>query len=352
MKKILMFLAICVSMLGICGCGERVDIALITDMGTVEDGSFNQGAWEGIMEFAESNDNKVCKYYEPKDTTTDSYLASIKEAVKEKAEVVVCSGFLFEEAVYTAQKKYPYVQFILIDGVPHDSAYSDYTIKENTVPIMFSEEQLGFLAGYAAVRDGNTNIGFMGGMEQEAIVQFGYGFVQGADYAAIERGVDVNLKYCYTGTFSESDEVNRLASEWYKEGVSAIFACGGSMGRSVMSAAESSNGKVIGVDIDQSYLSETVITSAKKMLSNAVCTAVSDYYGGSVTGGAVYDMDAANDGIGLEMTNSRFETFSEVEYSAIYSMLVTGRIVPYSSTAFGDTSDIELVNTKVENVEL
>lgn len=333
------------------GCGKGIDIAFVTDMGTVNDGSFNQGAYEGVKSFSEAT-SKTNKVYEPEGATTDAYLKNIKAAVKDGADVIVCPGVLFEEAIYTAQNKYPKVSFILLDGEPHNEEGDDFTINENTMSVMFSEEQAGFLAGYSAVRDGNTELGFVGGTNQDSIIQFGYGFVQGADYAAIEMGVNVTVKYCYANTFIESDEVKNMTSAWYRGGTQVIFACGGAMGNSIISAAEENGGKVIGVDIDQSTASQTVITSAEKMLTNAVYTGLYSYYNGSFTGGGTLEMNASNGGIALEMENSRFEVFSRVEYDAIFEQLSSGRIVPYASTSYGNTSDLELINTEVYYLEL
>ena len=333
------------------GCGKGIDVAFITDMGTVQDGSFNQGAYEGITRYLEGKD-KTSKIYEPDGASTAAYLKNIKAAVRDGADVIVCPGVLFEEAIYTAQKKYPRVHFILVDGEPHNESGKDRTIKNNTMPVMFAEEQAGFLAGYAAVRDGNTELGFVGGTNQESVIQFGYGFVQGADYAAIEAGKNVNVKYCYANTFLESDEVKSMCSAWYKGGTQVVFACGGAMGRSVIAAAEENGGKVIGVDIDQSKDSETVITSAEKMLGNAVYYGLSDYYSDQFKGGSVYEMNATNGGVGLEMENSRFESFTEEQYKAILDQLISGRIVPYNAVDHGNTSDLELVNTQVYYLEL
>ena len=350
-SKLVNVISIGLMALTLTGCGKGIDIGFVTDMGTVSDGSFNQGAYEGVTRYTEEFD-KTCKVYEPDEATQESYLKNIKAAVKDGADIIVCPGALFEETIYKAQKKYPRVKFILLDGEPHDSDGDDYTIRDNTVAVMFSEEQAGFLAGYSAVRDGNTELGFVGGTDQDSIVQFGYGFVQGADYAAIEMGVNVSIKYCYANTFLESEEVKNMTSAWYKGGTQVIFACGGAMGRSIFAAAEETGGKVIGVDIDQSNASETVITSAKKELGNAVYNALSDYYNDRFAGGSVYEMDAANGGVSLELENSRFETFSNVEYDAIFAQLASGRIVPHALTSYGNTSDLELMNTEVFYLEL
>ncbi|MCR4806726.1 MAG: BMP family ABC transporter substrate-binding protein [Lachnospiraceae bacterium] len=333
------------------GCGKGIDIGFITDMGTVYDGSFNQGTYEGVQRFADEK-GKTCKVYEPDGVTDDDYLKNIKQAVKDGADVIVCPGYLFEETVFKAQKKYPKVEFILVDGQPHNKDGSDQTIRENTMPIVFAEDQAGFLAGYAAVRDGNTDLGFVGGTNSEPVVRFGYGFVQGADYAAIEMGINVTVRYCYANTFLESADVKSMTSAWYKGGTQVIFACGGAMGKSIIAAAEENGGKVIGVDIDQSSDSETVITSAEKMLGNAVYTGLSNFYDETFIGGTLYEMDAANNGVGLEMANSRFSSFTQEEYDTIFARLVSGSIVPYRSTDYGNTSDLELVSTEVYYMEL
>ncbi|MCR5357266.1 MAG: BMP family ABC transporter substrate-binding protein [Lachnospiraceae bacterium] len=344
--------AICVLLMAftLTGCGKGVDIAFITDMGTVNDGSFNQGAYEGVLRFTEES-GKISKVYEPDGATTKVLLKNIKKAVREGADVIVCPGVLFEETIYKAQSKYPRVDFIILDGEPHDES-GEYGIEKNTVSVMFSEEQAGFLAGYSAVRDGNTQLGFVGGTNSDPIVQFGYGFVQGADYAAIEMGVDIAIKYCYANTFLENEDVKNMTSAWFGSGTEVIFACGGAMGRSVISAAEENGGKIIGVDIDQSSLSNTVLTSAEKMLGNAVYNELKDYYSGTFAGGNVLEMGAANDGIALEMDNGRFENFTPEVYEAIYEQLKSGRIVPYASTAYGNTSDLELMNAEVYYLEL
>ena len=104
------------------------------------------------------------------------------------AKTIVCPGFLFEEPIYNVQSKYPDVHFILVDGEPHDADYN-YETAANTMPILYQEDQAGFLAGYAAVKDGYTKLGFMGGMALPAVIRYGYGFLAGANYAAEEMGV-------------------------------------------------------------------------------------------------------------------------------------------------------------------
>ena len=245
------------------------ELALVTDLGTIDDKSFNQGAWEGLKKYAEEN-SITYKYYQPQEGTTDAYLETIGLAIEGGAKLVVCPGFLFEEPIYIAQDKYPDIHFILLDGEPHDAEYN-YKTGSNVMPILFQEDQAGFLAGYAAVKDGYTKLGFMGGMAVPAVIRFGYGFVQGAEFAAEEDGVTgVEVMYNYTGGFAATPEAQSMAASWYQNGTEVIFGCGGAVGNSVMAAAQEKNAKTIGVDVDQSSESDTVITSAMKLLSNSV----------------------------------------------------------------------------------
>ena len=287
--------------------GDTYELALITDVGTIDDKSFNQGSWEGLAQYATEN-NITHKYYQPAEKTTDAYLASIDLAVAAGAKVIVTPGYLFEPAVYAAQEAYPDVKFILIDGIPHpENDYVNIKVADNTYSIFYAEQQAGFLAGYAAVKEGYTKLGFMGGMAVPAVVKFGYGFVQGAEYAAKEMGVSsIDMKYNYTGGFAATPEVQSRAASWYESGTEIIFACGGAVGNSVMAAAEAAGGKVIGVDVDQSGESDTVITSSMKMLQKSVYDAVTAYYNDSFPGGQSVVLGAEVAGVGLPMESSYY----------------------------------------------
>ena len=325
---------------------KQAEIVLITDYGTVNDGSYNQGAWEGITSYADEN-GITYNYYRPENTDKESFMNELKKAAEAGAEVIICTGSLFEEAMYDAQSKYSDISFIMVDGSPHNEDYSDTTIGSNVMCISFAEEQAGFLAGYSAVREGYTGLGFMGGKPVPAVVRYGYGFVQGADYAAIEMGVNVHVRYVYTDTFSEDECAEAMAEAWYSDDTQVIFACAGQMGRSVMRAAESSGGMVIGVDTDQADESETVLTSAMKNLKSSVYDGLRAYYSGSFGGGTITNMTAALGGVCLPMDTSRFEKFDMDSYSKLYSHFVDGLINPYNGTDLGTTQELSLVNTDV-----
>jgi len=298
------------------------ELAMITDAGEIDDKSFNQGTWEGLKKYADDN-GLTYKYYKPTEVSDAAYLAAIDLAIQAGAKVVVTPGFLFAPAIYEAQALYPETNFILLDADPHTADWSTFRIDENVYSIYYAEQQAGFLAGYAAVKEGYTKLGFMGGMAVPAVVRFGYGFVQGAEYAAAEMGVEaIELKYHYTGDFDATPKNQTTAATWYADGTEVIFAAGGKVGNSVMAAAEAADAKVIGVDVDQSAESETVISSAMKELGISVYAGLEGYYADEFKGGVIETLDITVDGVGLPFATSRFETFTEAEYTAIYDAMV------------------------------
>ncbi len=305
---------------------EGYELALVTDVGTIDDKSFNQGAWEGLSKYA-TEKNKTHKYYQPAEATTAAYIDTIALAVKGGAKLIVCPGYKFSEAVFEAQTTYPDVKFIILDSQPEKG--EDKTIKDNVYAVYYAEHQAGFLAGYAAVKDGYTKLGFMGGMAVPAVKHYGYGFVLGAETAAKEMGIDkIDMKYHYTGGFAATPEAKTTAASWYQSGTQVIFGCGGAVGNSVMAAAQDNNGKVIGVDVDQSNESATVITSAMKELNKSVYDAIALFYEGKFPGGKIVTLDVKTEGVGLPLKTSKFQKFTEADYGAVYAKLVSGEYAP------------------------
>ena len=223
MKKALslvLFIAMVLSVMSLAACGpnepeapETYEIAVVTDVGQLMDKGFNQGTWEGAEAYAKAN-NKTVKYYQPangSDATDNDRIAAMRQAITNGAKIIVAPGFLQAAAMTTVAIENPEVKFVFIDG--WDMGYP------NLVGVSYQEEQAGYLAGYAAVKDGMTKLGFMGAMAVPAVQAFGYGYLQGADAAAKELGVDVEATYHYTGNFDETyKDVVRTAAEQAKSG--------------------------------------------------------------------------------------------------------------------------------------
>lgn len=346
--------------------GDSYEIALITDKGNIDDKSFNQGSWEGLEEFALAN-GYTHQYYKPEEASDAGYLAAIDLAITGGAKVVVTPGFLFEVAMYEAQTKYPEVKFILLDGSPHTADYSVFETKENVASVMYAEEESGYLAGYAAVMDGMKKLGFMGGMAVPAVQAFGYGYLLGAQDAAKELGLgagEIEVIYHYTGNFEENDTNKATAKTIYQEGTEVIFACGGSVGKSVMAAASEAGTKVIGVDVDQRYDGETVITSATKGLGSSVIQVLESIYKTNTWdtfGGKTTYFDAINDGVSLPTevigdanadAFDRFENFTIDQYNAVFAKLVDGSVDPIREITVEDAGGVATAEELVSGLNL
>ena len=313
----------------------KYQVAFITDVGQLKDKSFNQGTYDGVKLYAYNNGLSY-KYYQPangNEATDDDRYDAMKAAVDGGAEVVVCAGFMQEAALKRAAADYPDVPFIFIDGYPvADEAGNTLT---NVAGISFQEEQAGYFAGYAVVMDGFTKLGFSGGGggDNPACCRFGYGFVQGANAAAAELGVNVEMNYSweYGASFSASPELQTMASGWYQNGTEIIFACGGSMFQSISAAASANDGYVVGVDVDQSSESDAVITSAMKGLASAVQWAVGHVYDGTfdTIGGVGTSLGVADNAVGLPTAEEswRFETFTVDQYNELYQKVLNGDLV-------------------------
>ena len=317
----------------------KFQVAFVTDVGQLKDKSFNQGTFDGVKLYAAANGLSY-KYYQPanaNEATDDDRYDAMKAAVDGGAEVVVCAGFLQEAALRKAAIDFPEVPFVFIDGYPltEDPENPDSPILTNVAAIAFKEEQAGYLAGYAAVKDGFTKLGFSGGGggTNPACCRFGYGYVQGANDAAKELGTTVEMNYSwqYGATFSGSTELQTMISGWYANGTEIVFACGGSMFQSIAAAASANDKYVIGVDVDQSGESDYVVTSAMKGLSDAVQWAVGHVYDGTFSeiGGVATSLGVENNSVALPTADSswRFETFTVEEYEALYQQMLDGSLV-------------------------
>lgn len=320
---------------------EGYVVAVVTDVGQLNDGGFNQGTYEGAVAFAEAN-GLTYKYYQPangSDATDDDRIAAMRQAVEGGAEIVVTPGYLQAAALETVAKENPEVKFVFVDGWAMGL--------DNVTAISYHEEESGFFAGYAAVKDGYTSLGgtFGGAGTNAACNRFAYGYVQGIEAAAAELDtkVDVTLSFLYGGSFASSTELQTQISGWYNQGVQVVFSCGGSMLQSVKAAAaETTDGKIIGVDVDQASESDRVITSAVKGLSTSVQLVLTEWMNGewdSKLADQLSNLGVAEDATGLPTAEGSwgFTTFTTEEYEAIKAKVASGEITISSDCA--DLSD-------------
>ena len=364
MKKFLAMLLAMVMMLGCVAFAETVnpdeipdtvtaedgkyEIAFVTDVGQLKDKSFNQGTWNGVKLYASQN-GLTYKYYQPANgdqATDDDRYDAMKAACEGGAKVVVCAGFMQGTALAKAAAEFTDVKFVFIDGWQLGLA--------NVAPIAFAEEQSGYLAGYAAVKEGFTKLGFSGGGggTNPACIRYGYGFAQGANAAAADMGVNVELKYSwqYGASFSASAELQTMISGWYETGTEIVFACGGSMFSSIVAAASANDAYVVGVDVDQSYESETVVTSALKGLSNATAWAIGKYYSGEweTVGDVATSLGANDDAVGLPVDTWSLTGWTVEEYNALLAAIKDGTVAIDNTVLENDgAAKVEYTNLKV-----
>ena len=314
----------------------KYEIAFVTDVGQLKDKSFNQGTFDGVKLYA-ANNGLSYKYYQPANgdqATDDDRYDAMKAAVDGGAKVIVCAGFMQTTALRMAASQFTDVSFVYIDGdvIRADAKDENSAILTNVAGVAFKEEQCGYLAGYAAVKEGYTKLGFTGGGggTNPACCRYGYGFVQGADAAAKELNekVEMNYSWQYGANFNASPELQTMAAGWYQAGTEVIFACGGSMFASVVAAAGADDGKVIGVDVDQSFESTTVITSAMKGLADSVQWALGKFYAGEFAsiGGVQTSLGANENAVGLPTDTWSLTKWSVDSYKVMLQDIKDGKI--------------------------
>ena len=341
MKKILAILlavAMVMSLAAMASAeGVITKVALVTDVGTIDDESFNQACWQGVESWCTANGIEYT-YYQPTEDSTDARVLSVAQAVNEGANAIVMPGYLFGTTVLTVQDEYPDVYFIAVDVAAGDLTFdysTYYDPSANVACLTFSEEQAGYLAGWAAVKEGYTKLGFLGGMAVPAVIRYGYGFVQGANAAAAETGAAVEINYTYGGQFYGSPEITAKMEGWYQNGTEVVFACGGGIYTSAVEAAKLHDGKVIGVDVDQSYISELIITSAMKGLQNVTESVLEGLnkgewatYGGKVSNFGLLEGEY----VGLPTETWSLQNVTVDEYNAVKEQIKSGEIVVDNGT--------------------
>ncbi|MBR0374332.1 MAG: BMP family ABC transporter substrate-binding protein [Mogibacterium sp.] len=316
-------------------------IAMVTDVGQLKDGSFNQFTWNGCKMYAYQN-GKTYKYYQPangSNATDDDRIKAMTDACDAGAEVIVTPGFLQATALEAVAPKYPEVQFIFIDGW-------DMGL-DNVLGVSYQEEQAGYLAGYAAVMEGYTKLGFSGGGggANPACIRYGYGYAQGVNDAAAAKGETVEMRYSwdYGSTFSASDDLQAMLAGWFNAGTEIVFMCGGTMFNSGAAAAEAADAAIIGVDVDQSNQSDAVVTSAMKGLDQSVMISLGNYYNDGMQSGALV-LGAADDAVGLPVDSWSLQNWTVEEYQELFAKIKSGEITIDNNSEMADPSSAGLAN--------
>ena len=356
-------------------------VAMITDYGDITDQSFNQTTYEACKAFAEDNSIEF-SYFKPAGDNTADRVAMIEKAVDDGFNVIVMPGYAFGGAIVEAAPEFPDVKFIALDVAagdlletavakagesydytPENWDLNKYVDMSNVYCAVYQEELCGYMAGYAAVKLGYKNLGFLGGMAVPAVVRYGYGFVQGVDAAAADMGLtDVKVNYIYGGQFFGDADITAVMDTWYQGGTEVVFACGGGIYTSAVDAAKKANAKVIGVDVDQAgviakyaagdgadeatiaqYLDLTV-TSAMKGLYPATYDTLTDvivngnwekYVGKIETLGLVSGTDPEANYVQIPMGDGTqwSDSFTQDDYKAMVKDMFDGKITVSNNTS-------------------
>ena len=318
-------------------------IAMITDYGDITDQSFNQTTYEACKAFAEDNSIEF-NYFKPAGDNTADRVAMIEKAVDEGYNVIVMPGYAFGGAIVETAPKFSDVKFIALDVSAGDLG-DGFEVPDNLYCAVYQEELCGYMAGYAAVKLGYKNLGFLGGMAVPAVVRYGYGFVQGVDAAAADLGLtDVSLNYVYGGQFFGDADITAVMDTWYAGGTEVVFACGGGIYTSAVDAAKKANAKVIGVDVDQAGViagyagvEGMTVTSAMKGLYPTTYDTLTDvivngnwdaYKGKIATLGLVSGDDPELNYVQIPMGEGTqwSDSFTQDDYKAMVKDMFDGKI--------------------------
>ena len=381
MKRFLaLILALCM-VFALCACGGDKEpaaddkdtdteatykVAMITDVGDITDRSFNQTTYEACKAFCDENSVDF-KYYKPTADSTEARVEMVDQAVAEGYNVIVMPGYKFGGTIVEAAPNYPDVKFFALDvsegdlleaGVgaageqydynPANWNLSDYVDMSNVYCVVYQEELCGYMAGYAAVKLGYTKLGFLGGMAVPAVIRYGFGFVQGANAAAVELDTQIEINYVYGGLFQGDADITAKMDTWYSAGTEVVFACGGGIFTSAAEAAAKVDGKVIGVDTDQAaiidgdYIEGMTVTSAMKGLAPATYDTLTDvilngnwanYVGKIVNLGLVSGDDPTANYVQIPMESTQWsDTFTKDDYKALVAAMFKGDVTVSNAT--------------------
>ena len=337
------------------GCGGNAKsgtIAMITDGGSTEEAGTNQDVWQGVQQYA-AETGKTAKVYQPEQADLASLEQAVDEAVSDGAEIIVCAGESFENAVYDMQRMERDTRFILLEGVPENEE-GDRKIRGNTSSVLSERAQAGFLAGYAAVKEGYTSLGFLGGEESEENIRYGSGYVQGANQAAADLGLaagQVTIRYRFLGSDSVSPSLLQEIQSWYQQGCQLIYACGSAPELLAEKGAEAAGGKLISTEPNETPQSSAVLSAAGTDYCQMAYQALKMEEEGSLPGGKETMMGIPEGGVVLRMENAGFSSFTQTDYDLLVQRIENGeiRVTEEDVTQNLNNFEITLVSFSREN---
>ncbi len=269
-------------------------VAMVTDVGGVNDQSFNQSAWEGLQK--SKKDLGVKASYQESKQDAD-YQANLETLYDAGNDLIWGIGFKMADAVLKAAKQNPKQKYAIID----------YSFGDNTPPnvigVMFKAEEGAFLAGYISAKMSKTNtVGFIGGMSVPIIHSFQYGYKAGAKYA----NKKIIILEQYSESFTDAAKGKAIANQMISKNADVVFHAAGAVGDGVIEAAKEKNKMAVGVDRDQNYLApKNVITSSMKRVDNAIFEVVKDLKNGTFKGGTTVNYGLKDGAVDIAPSTSQ-----------------------------------------------
>ena len=309
---------------------------MVTDMGGVDDKSFNAMAWQG-MQRAEEELGANVSYLESQQQT--DYATNINQYIRQEADLIITVGFLLADATAEAAQEYPDANFAIVDH----SYGGEY---DNVRSLTFGTDQAGFLAGYAAADATETGIvATFGGINIPPVSIFMIGYTSGVAYYNEVNGTDVQVlgwsnetyEGVFVGNFESTDDGRRVAEEFLSEGADVIMPVAGPVGLgSAQAVQERGDAWIVGVDQDWTVsapeYADIILTSVMKNIDVAVFDSVKKVASPDFAGfdGEVYVGTLENNGVGLAriaqgaVSDEVLEDLDDVKMSIIREELDTG----------------------------
>ena len=324
-QSALLSLALLVSSSTFADDAKALRVGMVTDVGGVNDQSFNQSAWEGLQKAKKELAIKA-SYQESKQDA--DYPANLETLYDAKNDLIWGIGFKMADAVLKAAKQNPKQKYAIIDY-----SFGDKT-PANVVGVMFKAEEGAFLAGYIAAKMSKTRtVGFIGGMSVPIIHSFQYGFKAGAKYADSK----INVLEQYSESFTDAAKGKAIANQMMSKNADVVFHAAGAVGDGVIEAVKEENKMAIGVDRDQNYLApKNVITSSMKRVDNAVFGVTSDLKKGVFKGGTTVEYGLKDGAVDIAPTTSKMIPAALLtDVSALKKKIADGKIkVPSTEKAY------------------
>ena len=313
--------------------GTGFKIGMVTDVGGVNDGSFNQSAWEGLQRAGEAFGCEV-KYIESKGDA--DYVPNIESFLDEDYDLIVCVGYMMADAVRDAAELYPDQKFAIID----DASNADL---DNVTCMMFEQEQASYLVGLAAGYTTESNIvGFVTGAANETMNSFGYGYCAGV----LDANPDATILQYNANNFGDASGGKTAVNTMVTKGADVVFHAAGGTGIGVIDGCKENKIWAIGVDSDQSPLApETILTSALKRVDNACYDATKKTILGTLEGGVeTYDLAAGGVDIAPTTDNLSKNVLEKIE-DAKKDIIAGDLVVPKNQEEFeekyGDVYELD-----------